>query len=477
MVVALLVPEFMILWAMRQREKAKEIRERFKKYGWSMTHGFFVIMGGFSLYDGDKFCGYLWDRDRGWDEYRRPYDGQAERYLEEIRLHYENYQSFCLGQLKQKDQDNLSTRPQSNEHHVDPTKSTQEKKTLPGSPEASTLLEFLIAKGYINLNEDEIKDKSHADFIAKFIAVVQTAWFILQVIARAVEGFAITELEIITVAFAIINFGTYFLWWNKPLQVNYPVKVYWRHQEAKIGRTQEDVPLSGAVSAAAGDKDPYVVVSWMLRLIFLPVRILWRIFWLCYKILLDEDDSNRAISISSRFDKESPVYLYIVVYGIAAGFGAIHCIPWVFQFPTHTEQLLWRISAVAVAVAPIAGGVSHGYMAHTPNTFLDWKDLAMFAVIMILALAYAVFRLTLLVIAFTTLRTFLRAHIKQFNGLRSSRTLDDFSMLNPSFHSANGTAQLIRLAGSTSRGYFVIPTRLVVFNRAFSSMHPFAPRL
>ena len=37
-------------------------------YRWGMSHGFFVIMGGFALYDGDVFCGYLWDRDKEYDD-------------------------------------------------------------------------------------------------------------------------------------------------------------------------------------------------------------------------------------------------------------------------------------------------------------------------------------------------------------------------------------------------------------------------
>lgn len=33
---------------------------------------------------------------------------------------------------------------------------------------------------------------------------------------------------------------------------------------------------------------------------------------------------------------------------IAALFGAIHCIGWIFAFPSHMEQLLWRITITCV---------------------------------------------------------------------------------------------------------------------------------
>ncbi|KAK7022790.1 hypothetical protein VNI00_016961 [Paramarasmius palmivorus] len=213
MIIAIFAPEFMILWAMRQREKAKEIREKFKQYGWGMTHGFFVIMGGFTLYDGDTFCGYLWD-DSGGDR-----DEGLERWISQIGDQHE-YVQKGPGQNPQ---------PPPVQDANDTTKNTkvlpiQDKSPLINTPsDASCLLEFLLAKGYITITEDEIKDRSHADFVSKSIAVIQTTWFIFQVIARAVEGLAITEIEIITVGFALLNLGTYFLWWNKPLRVGYPV--------------------------------------------------------------------------------------------------------------------------------------------------------------------------------------------------------------------------------------------------------------
>ena len=293
-------------------------------------------------------------------------------------------------------------------------------------PSDELLLEFFVANGYITLTEDEIKDKSHADIITKSIAVIQTIWFIMQVIARAVDGLAITELEIVTVGFAILTFGTYFLWWNKPLRVRHPVRVYWRQTEksggggtgggkGEIGRTFWE--WAGAIGRTCCEGGSMIVEyiyafplffniegpdNILLRLLLLPLWIPSHIFVVCFEILQDEGDSRLAIPISSRLDNDPP-YLYIAVYGIAALFGAIHCIPWVFQFPTHTEQLLWRISAGAVAVAPIAMGFLHGYVKKKDD-LLGWFYIIVIPFIFILSLAYAVFRITLIVIAFTALR-------------------------------------------------------------------------
>ncbi|KAK7024608.1 hypothetical protein VNI00_016169 [Paramarasmius palmivorus] len=293
----------------------------------------------------------------------------------------------------------------------------KEKPTVSVPLDDPHLLEFLIANGYITLTEDEIKDRSHADVITKSIAVIQTIWFIAQVIARAVEGLAITELEIVTVGFAILNFGTYFLWWNKPLRVRHPVRVYWRQKEKLVGgdTTGEKEGFLGVCREGAGAIVEYIYAPYIffigrrgpdsiyLRLFLLPLWIPWHIFHVCYQILGDWDDNDIAIPTSSRLEND-PLHLYIAVYGIAALFGAIHCIPWVFQFPTHTEQLLWRISAVAVAVAPVAMGLLHWYWKELMDEISDLLDNIVVILMLILSLAYAVFRIILLVIAFTSLR-------------------------------------------------------------------------
>ncbi|KAK7028221.1 hypothetical protein VNI00_014911 [Paramarasmius palmivorus] len=420
MVVALLAPEFMILWAMRQREKAKRVREQFKKYKWVMSHGFFVIMGGFALYNGEEFCGHLWDRDRTSEIKKaifRPFEGKAEGYLNDIKTYHEKHQK--LDNMDENDEKNSESSTPAIHENPSITEPV-ETDPLSHTPDPTTPLEFLVAKGYITLTKDEIKDNlSHSDVITKSIAVIQTIWFIAQVIARAIEGLAITELEIITVGFAILNFGTYFLWWNKPLRVRHPVRVYWRQTETKTkgeggeeGQGKEENKgkgkegwLSGlgtAVTAVVGyiwfNQNPKGIAIWIIQLIFLPLLIPLHIFIVCGNILGDTDDSQFAIPVSSRLDN-NPLHLYIAVYGIAALFGAIHCIPWVFQFPTHTEQLLWRISAVAVAVAPIAMGFLQGDVKSEWIPHPIWRPL-----VTILALAYAFFRITLLVIAFTALR-------------------------------------------------------------------------
>ena len=69
----------------------------------------------------------------------------------------------------------------------------------------------------------EIKDRGKSDWLAKSLVLVQTSWFVMQCIARAIEHYPVTHLEIVTLAYASMNFVIYVFWWNKPLNVNRPV--------------------------------------------------------------------------------------------------------------------------------------------------------------------------------------------------------------------------------------------------------------
>ncbi|KAH9959108.1 hypothetical protein BC827DRAFT_1269111 [Russula dissimulans] len=76
------------------------------------------------------------------------------------------------------------------------------------------------------ISKKEIQDKSKGDFISKAVVILQTSWFVMQCIARGVQGLPITELELATIAFAGLNFVIYVLWWDKPLNVQCGVRVY-----------------------------------------------------------------------------------------------------------------------------------------------------------------------------------------------------------------------------------------------------------
>ncbi|KAF9260558.1 hypothetical protein L218DRAFT_932341, partial [Marasmius fiardii PR-910] len=179
-VVALIAPELIVLWAMRQWVAARNVLKKYRKYGWTKAHAYLALMGGYALYDEDEFVCHLWDPETVEEEPQR-----------EVR--------------------------------------DREVIDLTALDSYSCLLEFFVAQGFISIKEEDIWDSlSGSDTLAKVMTIIQISWFILQCFGRAVERLAITELEILTLAFATLNFATYVLWWNKPLRVRRPVRVQWR---------------------------------------------------------------------------------------------------------------------------------------------------------------------------------------------------------------------------------------------------------
>jgi hypothetical protein len=82
-------------------------------------------------------------------------------------------------------------------------------------------------KGLIELPlKEEIQDKSKTDWLAKILVLFQTGWFVVQCLARGVVHLPLSELEVITLAYAIMNVGIYIAWWDKPRNVEWPIRVF-----------------------------------------------------------------------------------------------------------------------------------------------------------------------------------------------------------------------------------------------------------
>ena len=89
---------------------------------------------------------------------------------------------------------------------------------------------------------EEIEDRSKADGFSKTIALGQTLWFVAQCIARRVpsQHLDLTLVELLTLSLAVINGLMYFLWWNKPLDVRCPIRVYLLRVDNQDEHNQED---------------------------------------------------------------------------------------------------------------------------------------------------------------------------------------------------------------------------------------------
>ena len=113
--------------------------------------------------------------------------------------------------------------------------------------EGARLLSFLNRLPHIQ--DGEVRDKSKADGLAKFLVVLQAGWMIIQCIARVQQALPVTLLEINTIGHVICAFALYLLWWNKPLDIKDPYKIVGEHGLDK------HIALMWMCSPISGDKD------------------------------------------------------------------------------------------------------------------------------------------------------------------------------------------------------------------------------
>jgi hypothetical protein len=97
----------------------------------------------------------------------------------------------------------------------------------------------------------EIEDKSKGDIFSKAFAIGQTIWFILQLIVRGIVHLPITELELVTVAYSLLNLFTSVLWLGKPLHVQcgipIPPKTASEMQQDKSAPTSSEGEVAGVI--------------------------------------------------------------------------------------------------------------------------------------------------------------------------------------------------------------------------------------
>ncbi|KAF8950047.1 hypothetical protein BDZ97DRAFT_1934681 [Flammula alnicola] len=236
------------------------------------------------------------------------------------------------------------------------------------------------------ITEEEIQDRSKGDALSKILVVGQTTWFIAQCITRAAQGLETTELELVTLAFAVLNGFMYYFWWNKPLDVRTYVPVYLvnprgqTHEIDPITAIEEPkVPVEFDDERGAGaditnsesnqetkvltHEEPQSSASQILSYIW-PIKstpIGQKFNGMMGTI--NESDPTVIAKANQREIEEfyaSPMSderFWATISGVAIMgtiFGAIHCAGWNFSFPSHAEVLLWRASSLVIAGVPLA---------------------------------------------------------------------------------------------------------------------------
>ena len=201
--------------------------------------------------------------------------------------------------------------------------------------------------------EAEIQDRGKGDCVAKVLVLLQTSWFAMQCVARVIERLPVTPLETATLAYAAMNFAIYTVWWNKPLNINRPIRVFRKSApevtnngnqldsgESESNEAQSLMPGSGETAS---------------RLVEEP-NCLLKIF----KFIVGSQDGEVDLSHEDKVPsfwasnaKKGAGIAYLIMLGVGIFFGAIHYLDWIFPFPTHIERSIWRVSSLVITFVPI----------------------------------------------------------------------------------------------------------------------------
>jgi hypothetical protein len=233
--------------------------------------------------------------------------------------------------------------------------------------------------------EGDLKDKGKSDGIAKAIVILQTSWFVVQCIARGFRHLPLSELEIITLAYAMMNFFIYIFWWDKPCNVGCPIRVYEKvttsYTPARWDRGFRGI-FERMRAYMLGNRDAYVLLSEKRKV---------PIFWSCMYGGNDDFAFGGALLGPS-------------ILGMA--FGAIHFIAWWHVFPSQAEFILWRLSCIVLVAVPLLSAIACSILIVRPGSKL-LKVIGSITIFLLLLSSwlYVVARVATIVIAFMALRS------------------------------------------------------------------------
>ncbi|KAK1758996.1 hypothetical protein QBC47DRAFT_97312 [Echria macrotheca] len=175
--------------------------------------------------------------------------------------------------------------------------------------------------------DDEISDRSKSDNFTKLFAIAQSGWLIVSSIARVSQGYAITELELSTMAFILCAIIMYAFWWNKPFAIEkrYTI-VHMLEPDQSVDERAETLPtdLSPRECRHLDDdtREPDLSFDDFVDLVM-----------------------GQDIATKAAFEQGLPT---VVLYIIGMAFSAVHFAAWNWKFPSDLVRTLWR-AATAVA--------------------------------------------------------------------------------------------------------------------------------
>lgn len=200
-------------------------------------------------------------------------------------------------------------------------------------PISSEQLHYLIEEGqvvYPQISLADINDKSKGDVWTKSIIGLQTGWFLLEMLGRAITRSPVTTLELATGGFVVCTMATNFFWYFKPQDVNKPIILKLEKPAPWDDPQKEQLSLRRLTPLDFVDN---LQPSWSMTV--MPHLRLPRTGPQERPMQRLPNDRLPRICVKCQLFLCFVTLLY----------GGAHLIGWNFDFPSKTEKMLWRITS------------------------------------------------------------------------------------------------------------------------------------
>lgn len=229
-------------------------------------------------------------------------------------------------------------------------------------------LHYLVERNYLPypaITRAEIKDRNKVDGLLRTITVLQTAWFLLNCLARAGQHIAVTTLELTTVGFVFCTMGTFLCWAHKPADVQVPITLY-THEETSLRQMLLDAGKDADGSYNDTPLDFITRGEWS-----------WSRWWtLIINVMkvcnIRIQPKPRPITrIPNDNWPELPSSSVFIIGFVDMCYAAIYLAGWNFKFATKIERLLWRVSTTTILGIVVAYMIVELYAFHLVPSLPD----------------------------------------------------------------------------------------------------------
>ncbi|MCJ1251867.1 hypothetical protein MMC30_009105 [Trapelia coarctata] len=196
---------------------------------------------------------------------------------------------------------------------------------------------------YPDLEERAIWDKNKADGFARVLTLVQVIWFFIQSVGRCIQHLALSTFELSTLAFIFCTVNTFFFWRHKPLDIATAIVLPGKSTVADILEKSSDESSRQPSRMPLDSIKPHPEPLSLIAPFWFAMTVVFG--WRAERSSLPAKTFGNTDTVPPRGLRGRDI-TYALVFTTL--YTSIHLAAWNFEFPSTTEQILWRVSSLVL---------------------------------------------------------------------------------------------------------------------------------